>query len=325
MTHYIATAAAHPNIAFIKYWGNRDDTLNLPANGSISMNLGSLETQTRVEFDPALSADSLIINDQLQQGAALIRVQRFMDRVRVMGKTGYHARIESRSNFPISAGLASSASGYAALALAATSALGLYLSERELSGLARLGSGSAARSVPAGFVEWHTGTTHAESFAESIAPAEAWNLVDVIAVIQQGPKTTGSSHGHQLAETSPYQPCRVEGAPYRLGICRHALRERDFRMLAEIIELDSLMMHAVMMTSTPALLYWHPLTLHILQLVLGWRADGIEVCATVDAGANPHLICTAGYAQDVKQRLLSISGVESVLMSPAGGPARLLP
>lgn len=288
------------------------------------MNLGSLETHTRVEYDPALAEDQLFLNEMDQDGPALQRVQQFMNRVRGMAETETYARITSRSNFPVSAGLASSASGYAALALAATAALGLNLTERELSSLARLGSGSAARSIPGGFVEWHSGPTHEKSFAESIAPADAWDLVDVIAIIQAHPKTTGSTQGHLLADTSPYQPCRVEGAPYRLGICRHAIRERDFTRLAEIIELDSLMMHAVMMTSQPALLYWHPLTLYILQQVQAWRAEGLPVCATVDAGANPHLICESGYAQEVRFRLQETPGVESVIVSPTGGPACLV-
>lgn len=319
-----ATALAHPNIAFIKYWGKTDQTLNLPANGSISMNLAALETVTTVQFDPALPADTLEINTQPVGGAALTRVQRFMDQVRALAQTSLQASITSHSNFPSSAGIASSASAFAALALAASAALDLRLTEHELSVLARLGSGSAARSVPGGFVEWRPAAGHADSYAESIAAPEHWDLQDIVVIVQDQPKHTGSTGGHALADTSPLQCARVENAPARLAQCRQAILERDFTRFAGVVELDSLMMHAVMMTSRPPLYYWEPLTLQILKLVADWRAEGIEVCATVDAGANPHLLCTSGHAQAVLDRLKPLAGVKSTLISGCGGPARLV-
>lgn len=320
----IATAQGFSNIAFIKYWGNRDNTLNLPANGSISMNLANLQTVTTVQYHPQLTQDTLEINKQIQSGLSLVRARRFMNHVRQIAKSDLHAHILSKTNFPISAGLASSASAFAALAMAATAALGLILSERELSSLARLGSGSAARSIPTGFVEWYTSDSHTTSFAESIAPPDHWDISDVIVIIQKEPKTTTSLDGHSLARTSPYQSIRVKDAPERLDICRRAILERDFDHFTEVVEMDSLMMHAVMMTSRPALFYWEPLTLQIIKSVTDWRNQGLKVCATVDAGANVHLICPSAYAQNIKTLVEFIPGVQSVILSNPGGPSHLV-
>ncbi len=322
--HYTATAVACANIAFIKYWGNLDDSLHLPSNGSISMNLDSLKTSTTVQYDPDLNCDTLEINQQPQKGETLSRVQKFMQQVRERTNSNLYAHISSESNFPLSAGLASSAAAFAALALAATSALGITLPESQLSALARLGSGSAARSIPGGFVEWHASNTHEGSFAESIAGPDYWDLTDVIAIVQKEPKIITSANGHTLAKTSPYQSFRVQNANSRLTTCRSAILDRDFTRLAEITELDSMMMHAVMMTSNPPLFYWEPATLQIIKAAQQWRRDGLQVCVTVDAGANTHLICAKGYANIIKEKLKEIQAVQSILVSSPGGPARLV-
>ena len=178
-----ATAQAFPNIAFIKYWGNRDEALRMPANGSISMNLDGLFTRTTVSFQPSLPFDELVINGRDVSGPGLGRVSAILDLIRGMAKIEEQAEVVSENNFPSGAGIASSASAFAALALAAGKAAGLNLSERELSRLARRGSGSAARSIPTGFVEWQAGTSDEDSFAFSIAPPEHWALTDCIAII----------------------------------------------------------------------------------------------------------------------------------------------
>ncbi len=172
MPSFIAIASAHPNIALIKYWGNRDNALRLPANGSISMNLAGLETCTRVTWkvQSETDDDSLTINDSTVTGPGLQRVSAFLDLVRQMAGIEWRADVSSQNNFPAGAGIASSASAFAALALAATKAAGLELSEQELSRLARRGSGSACRSIPGGFVEWQAGTGDQDSFAFSIGP-----------------------------------------------------------------------------------------------------------------------------------------------------------
>ncbi len=321
---YTATAIAHPNIAFIKYWGNRDDVLRIPANGSISMNLGALRTRTTVTFSTDIAEDSLSLNGRRIRGAALQRVSALLDKVREMADLLMAASVESSNNFPTGAGIASSASAFAALALASSAAAGLHLDEAALSRLARTGSGSACRSVPDGFVEWEAGTGDADSYAHSLAPAEHWDLHDCIAIVNAGHKPTGSSRGHKSASSSPLQTARVADAPRRLSLCRTAILERDFSRLAEVAEQDSNLMHAVMMTSSPPLFYWEPVTLAIIRAVQDWRKAGTPVFYTVDAGPNVHVLCPARKVASVQKRLARIEGVQSVLCSPVGGPARLV-
>jgi diphosphomevalonate decarboxylase len=319
-----ATAQAAANIAFIKYWGNRDNILRLPMNGSISMNLDGLYTRTTVSFQPSLPFDELIINGHEIRGAGLDRISYMLDIIRGMANIYDQAEVMSENNFPSGAGIASSASAFAALAVAGSKAAGLSLSEAELSRLARRGSGSAARSIPGGFVEWQTGTTDEDSFAFSIAEPDHWNLVDCVAIVSASHKKTGSTEGHFIAATSPLQPARVADAPRRLETCRKAILERDFNAFASIVELDSDMMHAVMMTSSPALHYWKPASLEVMNRVRQWRMDGIPACYTVDAGPNVHIICTETESQMIEKRLRETGGVENVLVARAGGPAKIV-
>lgn len=319
-----ATAISCPNIAFIKYWGNRDQHLRLPVNGSISMNLDGLFTRTTVTFDPALSVDQFSLDGAPQSGGSLSRVSQFLDLVRDLAGITRPAQVESSNNFPTGAGIASSASAFAALSLAASRAAGLNLDEKALSRLARRGSGSAARSVPAGFVEWLPGTDDASSYAVSLAPPEHWDLVDCIAVVSRAHKPTGSTEGHALAETSPLQAARVADAPRRLDLCRSAILARDFSAFAAITEQDSNLMHAVMMTSTPNLFYWQPATLAIMQSVQAWRAAGLACCYTIDAGPNVHVLCTAESHVEVSRLLQELPGVQQVLSAFPGGAARLI-
>ena len=319
-----ATAIANPNIAYIKYWGNRDETQHLPSNASISMNLDGLETRTTVHFDATLLADDLLINGKTPGGDALARVSRMLEEVRKLARIRHFAQVESESNFPAGTGMASSASAFAALALAATKAAGLDLSEADLSRLARRGSGSACRSIPGGFVEWQMGTSDADSYAVTIAPANHWDLADCIAVISSEPKLTGSTEGHALAGTSPLQAARVADTPRRLDICRNAILQRDFAAFAEIVELDSNMMHAVMMTSHPQLFYWQAATLTVMHIVREARAKGLPVCYTIDAGPNVHVITQEPQVQLVAKLLHNIPEVRDVRVASVGGPARLI-
>jgi len=319
----IATAISAPNIAFIKYWGNRDQHLRLPANGSISMNLGGLESHTQVTFDPALRADRLVLNGLEFNGQPLQRVSAFLEIVRGMSGTSTFVRVDSSNNFPTGTGIASSASGFAALSLAAAAAAGLTLDQRQLSRLARRGSGSACRSIPGGFVEWFAGENDETSFAQSIAPHEHWALNDCVAIVSREHKPVGSGEGHTLADTSPFQKVRVDDAPRRLDICRRAILERDFEALAEIAELDSNLMHVAIMTSSPPVLYWQPATVGVMRAVQEWRKKGTPVFFTIDAGPNVHVICPSAYTSQVTSQLNTIPGVKETLCAPVGGPARL--
>ena len=293
-------------------------------NGSISMNLDGLYTRTAVRFQAGLSSDRLSINGYEVTGKGLDRISYILDIIRGMANLHDRAEVISENNFPSGAGIASSASAFAALALAGSKAAGLDLSEPALSRLARRGSGSASRSIPGGFVEWQAGTSDEDSFAFSIAEPGHWDLVDCVAMVSAAHKKTGSTEGHSLAPSSPLQAARVEDAARRLDICRKAILERDFEAFAFIVELDSDMMHSVMMTSTPALHYWKPASLEVMSCVRQWRAEGIQVCYTVDAGPNVHVLCLEAEARNVETRLREIQGVNNVLVARAGGPAKIV-
>jgi diphosphomevalonate decarboxylase len=318
-----ATALAHPNIAFIKYWGNADDTLRLPANPSLSMNLGDLHTITTVTFSNTLPGDELIINGQQISGPGLERVTAVLNLIRDRAGLGMAAQVESQSNFPVGSGIASSASAFAALSLAGAAAAGLDLDESGLSRLARRGSGSACRSVPGGYCQWLPGSDES-SVAVSIAPPEHWDLRDVVVIVSQDHKIVGSTGGHRLARTSSLQAARVTGAAARLEACRAALLARNLAAMGPILEEDTLLMHAVMMTGHPPLYYWQPATLAVIQATLQWQAEGLPVYFTIDAGPNVHLICEASHAEQIVIKARQLPGVQQIIVSGPGGPARLI-
>jgi len=290
------------------------------------MNLDALFTRTTVswmEYGVDL-VDKLIINGISQEGENIQRVSRFLDLVRLMTGQKNKAEVRSVSNFPLGVGIASSSSAFAALSLAATRAAGLHLDSAALSRLARHGSGSACRSIPAGYVEWTVGENDETSYAATIVPPEHWSLVDVIAIVSDTRKSVGSSEGHALAGTSPLQDARISDAPRRLGLCRQAIIKRDFQALSEVIELDSNLMHAIMMTSSPSLIYWQDVTLRIMQAVYSARNQGLQVCFTVDAGPNVHLICEHDSQDEVVQFFQNIQGIKNIIVSKVGGPTHLL-
>jgi len=324
MTINSATAIAHPNIAFIKYWGNRDAALRLPENGSISMNLEELSTRTQVTFDPNLPQDIFDLNGHRQSNSASQRVIAHLNLMRGLRGVGTKAYVKSENNFPIGAGIASSASAFAALTVAGIRALGIELHERDLTRLARRGSGSACRSIPAGFVEWYRGSNDMDSYAVSIAQPDHWDLSDLIVIIDEKHKSVGSTEGHELAKTSPLQPARVADADKRIERCRDAIQNKDFELLAETIEMDCNMMHAVMMTSTPSLFYWTPATLEIISAVRAWRKTGIPAAYTIDAGPNVHVICESEVEEVVKEKLAKCSGIKEILTAHPGEETRLL-
>lgn len=319
MPENTATAIAHPNIALIKYWGNFDDELRIPSNDSISFNLEDLKTRTSVRFHPDLVADALTINGEEQIGSPLQRVSQFLDIVRSMSGIRSAARVTSDNNFPMGTGIASSAAAFAALAAAASQAAGLDLDEKTLSRIARRGSGSAARSVPSGYVQMHTGERETDAYAASFAPPDHWDLIDCICIVSKRHKPTGSTQGHRLASTSPLQEARVMDSTRRVEICRQAIVTKDFDALAEIAEIDSNMMHAVMMTSQPQLFYWQPQTIALMQAVREWRAAGLPAFYTIDAGPNVHIITLQGYFDRLMDRIKDRFDTQILSSKPGKG------
>jgi diphosphomevalonate decarboxylase len=318
-----ATAVAYANIAFVKYWGHDDAERHIPANPSISVNLDYLRTETTVVLDD-LPQDELTINGKRADTAATRRVSTHLDRIRALSQRSSCARIVSRNSFPTGAGMASSASAFAALTLAAATALGLSLSERELSSLARLGSGSASRSIPSGFVEWSVEADGKTSFARSIAPPEHWSLCDCIAIVSAEHKRVGSTRGHDIAPSSSLHEARITQASARVDTCRRAILDRDLDTLGREMEEDAIVMHAVAMTSRPPVYYWTPDTLRVIRAVVEWRARGLPVYYTIDAGPNVHCMCDEQHRETLKQRLAALPGVTETLVACPGRGAHLV-
>lgn len=319
-----ATAEARANIALIKYWGRTDHELNLPVTSSLSLTVDKLVTRTTVEAHPALKADSLVINGKEQAGAPLVRVVRHLDHLRKRAGNSARCRVVSENSFAASAGMASSASAFAALTVAGFEALGAKVEPREQSTYARLGSGSAARSIFGGFVEWHAGRTHEESYAEQVAPPGHMDLHDVVVVLSEGEKKVGSAEGHGLADTSPLQAGRVARVPHLLREVREGVRTRDIERLGAAAEEDAILMHGVMMTSKPSLLYWTEGTVRGLHAVRRWRDEGLEVYATIDAGPNLHLLCMGKDAREVERRAREELAPTSVIDNAPGDGAKLV-
>jgi len=318
------TAVARANIAFIKYWGNFNDDLRLPMNGSISMTLDRLRTVTTVEFSPALTKDEIEVDACEPSPGAKERIVAYLDRLRSLVGESLKARVVSVNDFPTGVGLASSASGFAALTLAAAAALEMRLEDRELSTLARLGSGSATRSIWGGYVEWVAGAKHEDSFASQIAPPEHWEICDCIALVSTDTKEIASSEGHKLAKSSPLYSARLSQVEEDLDRVREAILTRDFESLGSVAEREALSLHAIMMTSQPSLLYWTPATVRVMKEVRHWREEGHYVYFTIDAGPNVHLLTLPSCVEEIERALGKVEGVEQVIVCRPGQGARLI-
>ncbi len=314
-----ATAIAPTNIAFIKYWGKKDEKLRLPENGSVSMNLSNLITTTTVEFSENFPKDTVTI-DGKQDLSEEKRVIQHLDRIRDLAKLKYKAKVVSQNNFPKSTGLSSSASGFAALTVAATKTAGLNLSEKELSILARQGSGSACRSIPSGFVEWLDGETSETSYAVSIFPPSYWEIADIVAIVADEKKEVSSTEGQKIASSSPFFKARLSRIKEKIKLIKKLIKEKNFPQFGELIESEALELHAIMLTSKPPLIYWLPGTVKIMRLVKKWRADGLPVYFTVNTGQDVHLICQKKDTEVLQNKLKKIKEVKKVIINfPAEG------
>ncbi len=327
----VSTWEATPNIAVVKYWGKRDNWLNLPNNGSISVTMdNSLRTITSVRFDGKLKTDWLILNGTQASQQELARAKKVLDSVRKAAKIKAHAAVASENSFPTAAGIASSASGFAALACAAADAAGLNASARELSVFARLGSGSACRSVLGGFVEWRMGSKRdgSDSYAVQIAPARHWpSLRNVIAITDFDRKRVGSAEGMELTtRTSALYPERVKSRPRIVRMMKKAIAERDLASFLELAMRESSHMHAVMLDTFPPIMYLNDVSREIIRAVHEFNARKGGICAgyTFDAGPNAHVYTEGKYENEVEKMLRGIKGVQKIIVCrPGNGPRKL--
>jgi diphosphomevalonate decarboxylase len=300
-------ARANTNIALVKYWGKRDAALNLPAVGSLSLTLDALSTRTSVVFDGKLERDQLTLNGAVADDKATARVAKFLDLIRREAKLEARAQVESANDFPTAAGLASSASAFAALALAASRAAGLSLEGRALSILARRGSGSAARSIYGGFVEMRRGTRSdgSDSFAEPIVTDFDVRLV--IAATTSGPKATLSTDGMQhTAQTSPYYDAWVQMSDSDINSAKQAIGRHDLEALGVVTEQSCLSMHASAMAARPAVVYFNGATIEGYRLIQELRKSGVPAWFTCDAGPHVKALTDGAHAEQVERVLAQL-------------------
>ncbi|MDE0422364.1 MAG: diphosphomevalonate decarboxylase [Gammaproteobacteria bacterium] len=312
----MATAIAHPNIALVKYWGKQTGPGNRPATPSLSITVAGLTTTTRVE---AAERDSVCINGECRREP---KVETLLDAMRDTFDLPPVA-IDTRNDFPTGAGLASSASGFAALVTALDGEFGLGMSSAARSDWARQGSASAARSIYGGFATLAPGDdvwTGAELQAK-----DSWPLEVVIAVTEESPKDVSSSQGMERSRTtSPFYHawCRSTETDFETA-CR-AVAQHDFESLSDVAEHSCLKLHALMLSSRPGLLYWNEATVAAIDTVRRLRTAGTPVFFTIDAGPQVKAVCAPGHGGGVAALLARSPGVLRVVRGQLGDGARLV-
>ncbi len=327
-----ASAIANSNIALIKYWGKRDDELHLPYNNSISVTLSGLFTHTTVDFNKEYSQDVLILNGK--------RIKPDNDKYKYIAKflnslrksfpqklSGLKIKIVSKNNFPTGAGLASSASGFAALTAACNEALGLGLDKRQLSILARRGSGSAARSIFGGFVEWHKGSNQdgSDSYASQIADKNYWpEFKIIICTTNTKEKEIKSRAGMRTTiKTCPFYSGWLKTIKHDIEIARQAITEKDFSSLGQIAETNCLKLHALMITTYPPIIYWNESTISLIRSILNWRKEGLECYFTIDAGPQVKILCRNSDTATIIKKLKDMTFIKNIKLSQPGSGVKI--
>lgn len=317
----IARAEAFANIALAKYWGKSNRGDNLTAVSSLSMTLDGLSTRTEVRLDTSLPSDVVELDGQRLAEKGSKRVSAMLDTLRKLSGKNVPAYVTSWNNFPTAAGLASSASGFAALAVAGARAYGVALDTSELSALARRSSASAGRSLFEGFSELR----REENSAVALAPRNHWDVAMVVAIVRSGPKPITSTGGMlHTASTSPYYPAWVQGAEAVFAEVREGVLARDFERVATYMEHSTRLMHATMITSLPPVLYLRGATVELMHAIAERRAQGTPEAYTMDAGPNVKVLTPLEHVAKTAAYLRSVPEVEAVLVCPPGGAARTL-
>lgn len=318
-----AKARAHTNIALIKYWGKSDEDLSIPMNSSLSLTLDAFFTETEVEFTDGISKDKFYLNG-VEDFEILAKVSKFLDLFRKKQNIGKRAIVRSVNHVPTAAGLASSASGFAALAAAANKASGLNCGSRELSTFARKGSGSATRSIYGGLVEWEKGWSDETSFAKEIDEA-SWDLGMVVVIVNRSKKKVSSREGmRSTVKSSPFYSVWPEESGKDLIDIKDAISKRDFEKMGYITERNALRMHATMLGASPPIMYFEPKSILVMQIVNELRDKGIPCFFTMDAGANVKILCRLSQSAIIKNRLIEDFNEDEIIISAPGPSVKII-
>lgn len=316
---------AHTNIALIKYWGKADEELIIPLNSSLSLTLEELYAETSVHFQEDLTADVFILDEEIQSGSSLSKVSHVLDLVREKAGIKAFARVESWNHVPTAAGLASSASGMAALAGAASLAAGLDLSKEELSRLARRGSGSASRSIYGGLAQWKKGHSDETSYAVPIDSAD-WGLGMYFVLINTEKKKVSSRDGMaRTVQTSPYIDAWAETTDQDVELMKEAIADRNVTRMGELMERSAFKMHATTMGAENPFTYIAPESLEVINFIQELRAEeNIHAYFTMDAGPNVKILTTTHDAEVLGEALRKKFGEDKILYSGVGPGLQIL-
>ncbi len=282
---------AHPNIALIKYWGKKDNNLFTPTKNSISYTLPYLSTTTQITLSQT-NQDNIKINNVKQEAPSVIA---FLNRFRDLFCIQEYFIVNTTNNFPTSAGVASSSSGFAALAKGLNALFDLKLSEKELSIVARQGSGSACRSIYNGFTIWHKGNNNdgLDSYAEQLFDEHHWPEFSMFVVLlsDQAKKISSRVGMQQTVNTCPHYQNWLTKSENRIPAMINGIKQKDLRMVGSLAEQDCLDMHYCMQTSKPVINYWTNRTKQITELITQMRNANILCYFTIDAGPNVKVMC----------------------------------
>lgn len=323
---YKGKARAYTNIALIKYWGKKDEALILPMNNSLSLTLDAFYTETSITFAEDFAEDRFFLDGIEQSAAATKKISAFLDMIRSEADCPLYASIDSRNFVPTAAGLASSASGLAALAGACNEALNMQLSVEELSRLARKGSGSACRSIYGGFAEWQQGTDDT-SYALQVA-SDNWenDLSMIFILINDQEKEVSSRDGmRRTVETSSFYDGWLTAAAKDLVTIKQAIADKDFAALGAVTESNALKMHGTTLAAQPPFTYWSPESLRAMDCVRHIRQQGLPCYFTMDAGPNVKVLCQKRDEQAILDALQANFTPEQLVLAHAGSGLTALP
>lgn len=332
-----AAAEASPNIAIIKYWGKRDEGLILPMNESISVTLDEqLKTKSTVMFSEKFKEDEVYLgygikrlkhNKEIKRLRTKEELEKIIPQLNIVRKIAgidLRAKVVSVSFAPVAGGLAGSSAGLCATALAATLALGLKLTKKELSIICRRGSGSACRSVYGGFVEWLNGNRKdgSDSFAVQLKDENFWpDFRIVVGISEEKEKKIKSRAGmKQTVLTSSLYKKRTQDLPKLIKKTKEAILKKDHQKLFEIAMRESDNLHSVMLDTWPPIIYLNDTSKKVIDSILNYNKNGIKAGYTFDAGPNPVVFTLQKYARDIK-KILRQCGIKKVIVSRVGlGP-----